>query len=489
MNEQLILAALLLPLATAALVAAAGRAPDVRDTLFVVGSAALAVIAFALLAQTSSGRPPTLSVGEPLSGVGLAFELEPLGAVFAAMSAGLAAVNALFAVGYMRGRNEKNQTRFYIFLSLAMTGAMGVAAAANLFTLFIFYEVITLSTYPLVVHKDDARSHAAGRIYAGVLVGASVALLLPGVIMVHVLAGATDFTPGGVLAGRVGPGLASVILVLLVMGTAKAALVPLHGWLPAAMVAPTPVSALLHAVVVVKAGVFVILKVALYTLGPDLIAEAPAAQWLLWLAAASIVFAGVMALSRDEIKSRLAWSTVGQLACVTGAALIPAASAAAAGGLHMLAHAFAKIALFMCAGAIYVAAGLDKVSEMNGLGRRLPLVWSVFLVASLSIIGLPPLGGMWSKLMLMQSALTVGEIAYAAALVISSLLSAIYLGGPAVRALLPPQDGASAVWRVRTGPSYRLILLALLAAAAAALALFGFAGSVTEFLARAGGVA
>ncbi|RYG22042.1 MAG: monovalent cation/H+ antiporter subunit D family protein, partial [Burkholderiales bacterium] len=212
-----------------------------------------------------------------MAGLDIAFRLEPLGALFALMASVLWGVNSLFSIGYMRGRREANQTRFYVCFALAMFAVMGIAMAANLFTLFIFYEVLTFVTYPLVTHAGDARARKAGRIYLATLVGASLVLFLPGIIGVQIFAGSTSFAQGGLLFGKVDMVAGNILLLLLVFGAAKAALMPLHGWLPAAMVAPAPVSALLHAVAVVKAGVFVILKTSAYIFGPDLISVLPAA--------------------------------------------------------------------------------------------------------------------------------------------------------------------------------------------------------------------
>lgn len=485
-GELLIVLALGLPLFGAALTYAVGRSPDVRDTLTVVMAVALAIVGFSFVAQVAGGATPMLVVGEPLKGVRILFRVEPLGALFAAMSSGLAALNSVFAIGYMRAKSEKNQTRFYMCISLAMFGAMGVAMAGNLFTAFIFYEVITLSTYPLVAHKGDAAARRAGRIYLGTLVGASVALLAPGIVAVQALAGTTDFVAGGVLDGKASTTVIGVILALIVFGVAKAALFPLHGWLPEAMVAPTPVSALLHAVVVVKAGVFLLLKVSAYTFGPDLLVTLKAAEWLTWLAAATMVGASLVALTKDEIKARLAWSTIGQLAYITAAALMSAAGGVAAGGVHMLAHALAKITLFMCAGAIYASSGVTLVSGMNGMGRVSPAIFVAFLLASLSVIGLPPFGGMWSKLLLMQSAVGTGYPWIMWAMVASSILTAAYLLPVAVKGLLPPTDRPVFVGTVKRGTSYRMMVAALCLTALAATGLFVFADAVASFLAPVG---
>ncbi len=481
-GDLLILLALGVPLFSAIVTYAVGRMPDVRETMTMVACIALSIVTISMLVRVSAGTPPTMTLARPIAGLDIAFKLEPLGALFAVMASVLWGVNSLFSIGYMRGRREANQTRFYMCFALAMIGVMGVAMAANLFTLFIFYEVLTFSTYPLVTHKGDAAARRAGRIYLGTLVGASVLLFLPGIITVAVLAGSTTFTAGGLLAGKVDGGVASAILLLLTFGAAKAALMPLHMWLPNAMVAPAPVSALLHAVAVVKAGVFTILKVSTYIFGPELISTLPAANWILWIAAATIVIASLVALTKDDLKARLAWSTVGQLAYITSAAMLPWASGLVAGGLHMVFHAVAKITLFMCAGAIYVATGAKRVSEMGGLGRRMPIVFTCFMIASVSVIGLPPMAGMWSKFLLVTAAFGSNEWLTAAAMIVSSLLTVVYLMPVAFRALFPAQADPAPRDFVRPGGTPGVALAAIMITAGACLVLFLFADPIANFL-------
>ncbi len=483
-GELLIFLALALPLFAAIAIYAVGRMPDVRETLTVVACVALSIVTISIFMRVGQGDPPSLKVAEPLAGLEIAFRLEPLGALFALMASLLWGVNSLFSIGYMRGRREPNQTRFYMCFALAMFGVMGIAMAANLFTLFIFYEMLTFSTYPLVTHKGDAPARRAGRIYLGILVGASLLLFLPGIIGVEMLAGSTSFVSGGLLAGRgIDAVWGSVLLVLLFLGVAKAALIPVHAWLPSAMVAPVPVSALLHAVAVVKAGVFTLLKLSAYIFGADLISALPAATWLLWLAAGTIVISSLVAMTRDDLKARLAWSTIGQLAYVTSAALLPVASGLVAGGLYMLTHALAKITLFMCAGAIFVATGATRVSEMGGLGRRMPIVFACFLAGALAVAGLPPFAAMWSKFLLLTASFGTGEWATAVAMIISSLLSLFYLAPVALRALLPPTNDAPPMAFIRPGGAPGPAVAAIIVTALACIALFFLADPVAAYLA------
>ncbi len=482
-GEILIVLALLIPLFGAAATYAVGRFPDIRETLTFVTTLALATVAIAMAMRTGQGAAPELVLVRPLHGMEIAFRLEPMGAMFAVMASVLWSINSLFSFAYMRARKEANQTRFYICFAIAMFGAMGIAMAENLFTLFVFYEVLTLSTYPLVAHKGDEKAKRAGRFYLLTLVGASMVLLLPGVIGVQVLAGSTSFVEGGVLAGRAEPWTAGLLLALIVFGSAKAALMPLHAWLPVAMVAPTPVSALLHAVAVVKAGVFLLLKASVYTFGQAALDSTPVTQWLLWIAAGAIVIASLVALTKDDLKARLAWSTISQLAYITSGALLALAAGAMGGGLHMLAHAFGKITLFMCAGAIFVGTGLTRVSELRGVGWRMPLVFAAFLICAASVIGLPPTGGMWSKFLLVTSAFSAGQPWTAWAMILSSILSAAYFLPVAFIAFAgaPPQQG-------QAGPGApRLAVFALMLTAAATLALFFVSDAVIAFLQPAAG--
>ncbi|HAO35043.1 MAG TPA: cation:proton antiporter, partial [Hyphomonas sp.] len=249
-SELLIWAALCLPLLIAIGIAVTGAFSNVREGVTLVGATALFGVVIALAMKVAGGEVPELYVGQAAPGLDFAFKLEPLGALFALVASGLWIVNSFYSIGYMRGNRERNQTRFYICFAIAIFGAMGVAMSANLFTLFVFYEVLTLSTYPLVAHKGDAAAKRGGRIYLLTLLGTSIGLFLMAVMWTWALAGQNlDFVQGGLLAGRnLDPAVASALLILFAFGIGKAALMPFHFWLPNAMVAPTPVSALLHAV-------------------------------------------------------------------------------------------------------------------------------------------------------------------------------------------------------------------------------------------------
>jgi multicomponent Na+:H+ antiporter subunit D len=340
----------------------------------------------------------------------------------------------------MRGHEEQNQTRFYVLFAIAIGAAIGIAFAGNMLTLFIFYEVLTISTFPLVTHHGTPEAKRAGRVYLGILLGTSIAFQLVAMIWTWSLVGTLDFTQGGILNGKVGGLTATILLGLYVFGIGKAALMPFHRWLPAAMVAPTPVSALLHAVAVVKAGVFTVLKIVIYIFGLDFLSVSGASEWLCWVAAFTLLSSSVIALTKDNLKARLAYSTISQLAYIVLGAALATSAGVLGGSMHIAMHAMGKITLFFCAGSIIVFAHKTDVSTMDGLGRRMPVTMAAFFLGSMSIIGLPPMGGSWSKWYLALGAADADQLIFVGVLMLSSLLSIGYLMPVVGRAFfLPPR--------------------------------------------------
>ena len=339
----------------------------------------------------------------------------------------------------MVNRTKADSSRFF---AVAIASTMGVAFAENLFTLFIFYELLTFSTYPLVTHTGTVEARQAGRKYLGILVGTSMAFLLVAVVWTWLLAGTVDFRVGGILAGTASPVVIGLLYALFVFGIGKAALMPFHRWLPAAMVAPTPVSALLHAVAVVKVGVFAILKVTIYVFGLDLVRSSGASNWLLWIAGGTILIASLIALQQDNLKRRLAYSTISHLSYIVLGGLLANAAGIIGGAMHIATHAFGKITLFFCAGAILVTTHKTRISEMGGLGRTMPLTMGAFLLASLSIAGLPPMGGLWSKWYLALGTLDAGHSVLLGILMLSTLLNVAYLLPIPIRAFFGKAAGA-----------------------------------------------
>jgi multicomponent Na+:H+ antiporter subunit D len=467
--EAVIVTIVTLPWAAAAMIFLSNRWPNLREAFSFATATGLVVLLTSNWSRVTEGERPGVTLFETLPGLPVAFQIEPLGLLFALTASVLWLITTLYSVGYMRSHGEHHQTRFYAFFSLAMGSTMGVALAANLFTLFVFYELLTLTTYPLVTHKANHAARDAGRVYFGFLLGSSIGLFLLALIWTWSLTGTLEFREGGILEGQIDPIMGGVLLLLYLFGIGKAALMPLHRWLPAAMVAPTPVSALLHAVAVVKAGVFTVLKLIVYVFGVDFVAELPTTQFLIYLACATVLLASLIAWRQDNLKRRLAYSTVSQLSYILLAALMASPLAVLGGGLHILTHAFGKITLFFCAGAILVATHKTHVSEMRGIGRSMPFTMAAFLIAALSIVGLPPLGGFWSKWFLALGTLESDQIIVLIVLLASSLLNVAYLIPIPIRGFFRPEDSSQAVG-IKEGP--KASVAALLITASGCLILF-----------------
>lgn len=424
--EISILLSISIPIIGAVLIAAAHNRPNLRETISLIISLALFGIVLTLLPEVLAGNRPSLTLVNITPTLPILFELEPLGMLFACIAALLWPINTLYSIGYMRGNQESHQTRFYICFAIALSSTMGVALAGNLLTLFIFYELLTLSTYPLVTHKGDEAALNAGRTYLGILMTTSIGFLLVAIIWTWSLTGSLEFRPGGILAGKVaGPELI-LLLFLYVYGIGKAALMPIHRWLPAAMVAPTPVSALLHAVAVVKAGVFSVVKISIYIFGLDMLQQSSAAEWVLWIAGFTIIIASVIALRQDNLKLRLAYSTIGQLSYVILAIFILAPLSTVAAAFHIAAHALGKITLFFAAGSIYTASHKSKISQLNGIGYRMPWTMAAFTIGAISMIGIPPAAGFISKWYMLLGAFQQQHVVAVLVIIISTLLNAAY---------------------------------------------------------------
>jgi multicomponent Na+:H+ antiporter subunit D len=459
------------PLLGAVLIGLAGPWPNIREGVTLVTAGALFAMVASVAPEVMAGGRPEATLYELLPGLALAFKVEPLGMLFGLVSSFLWIPNSIYSIGYMRAHNEQHQTRYYVCFALALSGAVGVAFAANMFTLFIFYELLTISTYPLVTHSGTDEARRAGRLYLGILLGTSIGFQLLAILATYALAGTLDFEPGGILAGTA-PGTIAVLFALYMFGIGKAAIMPFHRWLPAAMVAPTPVSALLHAVAVVKAGVFTVMKVVIYVFGLDLMAGAHPGEWLMWLATFTLISASLVALTKDNLKARLAYSTVSQLAYIVLAAALATPAAIVGGGLHLLMHAFGKITLFFCAGAILVAAHKENISDMRGIGRAMPLTMFAFLLGSLSVIGLPPFGGAWSKWYLALGAVEADKLVFVAALMVSSLLNIGYFMPVVVRAYFPGEATTEFDGGVKEAPLACLVPLLFTAAMGVVLFVF-----------------
>ncbi len=481
--ETLVWLAPLIPLGGAALILLTGSARDVRDAITLITAVVLFADIMALLPHVLDGaRPEVFLVRDMLPGLSLKFTVEPLGMLFAAVASSLWIVNSLYSIGYMRGNNETNQTRYYTYFALALASTMGIAFAGNMLTLFVFYELLTLSTYPLVTHHGTPEALKGGRTYMGVLLSTSIGLLMFAMIWTWQAVGTLDFVPGGVMGGKVGDGLMTVLLALYMFGIGKAALMPMHRWLPAAMVAPTPVSALLHAVAVVKAGVFSVVKVVVYLFGVDTLAGRVPFDWLVIAAGFTIVAASVVALRQDNLKRRLAYSTVSQLSYVVLAAAILAPLSIVGAVLHIAAHAVSKITLFFAAGSIYTAAHKTEISDMAGIGRRMPWTMAAFGIGALSLIGLPPTVGFVSKWYILLGAAQTENMLAVGVILLSTLLNAAYFLPVVWAAFFKVPAGAP------HGEAPWPMVVALTATAAGTVLLFLMPGVALRLAAQVAGV-
>ena len=433
------------------------RTGERRANLREFWSVAAGVLQFgfvvSMVPDVLAGRTPQCVVSRILPGIELAFRVDAFGLLFGLGASLLWIATSFYSIGYMRSLGEHAQTRYFACFAVALSATMGVAFSANLFTLFLFYEALTFATYPLVAHKETPEAKAGARKYIIYLLGAAKAFLMAAIVLTYNVAGTLEFRQGGILpasALAAEPILLSIVFALFLFGFAKNAVMPFHSWLPAAMVAPTPVSALLHAVAVVKTGVFATLRVFLFVFGPDAMRLLGADSLALGVASVTILGGSLLALGQDNLKARLAFSTISQLSYVVmgGALLTP--SGILGGVAHVTNHAVSKITLFLCAGSIYVSTHKTEISQMSGLARQMPWTMAAFAVATLSLVGIPPASGFVSKWYLALGSVERGSAWLMGVLLVSSLLNAAYLGPIVYRAYFEavPDAGHHAVSEV-----------------------------------------
>ncbi len=479
------LLAVLVPALGAVLIGCTGeRRANLREFWSVAAGAAMFALVASMIPQVLAGRTPECVLFRILPGIDLAFRVDAFGLLFAAGASLLWILTSFYSIGYMRSLQEHAQTRYFSCFALALSATMGVAFAANLFTLFLFYEALTLVTYPLVGHKATAEARAGARKYVIYLLGAAKVFLVAAIILTYNLAGTLEFRKGGILSSAQlsqQPALCLMIFALFLFGFAKNALMPLHSWLPAAMVAPTPVSALLHAVAVVKTGVFSTLRVFLFIFGVGAMRELGADRLALAAASVTIVLGSLLALAQDNLKARLAFSTVSQLSyIILGAALLNP-KGALGGVAHITNHAVSKITLFFCAGSIYVSTHKTEISQMSGLARRMPWTMAAFALSSLSIVGIPLTSGFVSKWYLALGAVDRHSLTLLSVLLVSSLLAAAYLGQVLYKAYFEIENESAIHEEVREVP-WMVAPLAITAAASLLLGLYP--GFVLELAGR-----
>jgi len=480
MADYLPLLAVIAPALGAVCIALTGeRRANLREFWSVAAGVLLCGLVACMVPHVLDDKEPGLVLARILPGLELAFRVDAFGLLFAGGASVLWVVTSFYSIGYMRSLDEHAQTRYFSCFALALSTTMGVAFSANLFTLFVFYEALSLVTYPLVSHKETDEAKAGARKYIVYLLGAAKVGLLSALVLIYTKTGNLDFESGGIFAAELiseHPTLLFVIFGLCLFGFAKNAIMPMHSWLPAAMVAPTPVSALLHAVAVVKTGVFSTLRVFLFIFGAGTMQTIGADNLALGFAAVTIIVASLLALGQDNIKARLAFSTVSQLSyIILGAALLNH-DGVTGGVAHITNHAVSKITLFLCAGSIYVSAHKTQVSELPGLAKRMPWTMAAFALASLSVIGIPPTSGFISKWYLALGTIDAGHYVLLVVLLASSLLNAAYLWPIVFKAYFAKEESPPAE-EIRENP---WMVVPLVVTALGSLLLGIFPGPVLE---------
>jgi multicomponent Na+:H+ antiporter subunit D len=419
---------------------ASSRAPNVREAWTFVAAGVKFLIVLSMLPIILKGTEIVYTIAEFVPGAAIQFRVDAFGMLFALVSSSLWIVTTAYSIGYMRGLKEHSQTRYFVFFAVALSATVGVAFSANLLTMYLFYEMLSFATYPLVTHHQDKEARSSGRKY----------LLY--------------FGKQGFMAGAgASKGLIGLLMVMLVFGFAKAAIMPFHSWLPAAMVAPTPVSALLHAVAVVKVGVFSVVRVITCVFGTNLLLSLDLGTIIVFAASVTILVGSFIALSQDGLKRMLAFSTIAQLSYVVLGVGLLSPKGMTGGMVHIAMHAFGKITLFFCAGAIFVATGKKNMSDMVGIGRRMPITMTAFFIGALSIIGMPPCGGFISKWYLVLGSLQAQQIPVLVVLLFSSLLNAAYFMPFVYRAFFCKPEEAMFENTIKEAPPFCVVPLVVTA--------------------------
>lgn len=462
--------AVLVSLVASFLILASDKRPNLREFWTMAAAVAKFSIVASMLPSVISGKIVVCRLMEIFPGIWLELKADSFGLFFALLSSFLWIATSSYSIGYMRGLSEHAQTRYFFNFAIALSATMGIAMAGNLITFYIFYEMLTVSTYPLVVHKESPEAIRAGRKYLFYTMSAGVIFLFA-IIMTYHIAGTLDFRPGGFLAGKAPSDTLKALFITFIIGCGvKAAFMPMHSWLPTAMIAPTPVSALLHAVAVVKAGVFGCLRIILFVFGPQLLHQLDIWLGLAYFVSFTIIIASLFALGQDNLKRRLAFSTISQLSyIVLGAALLSPKSMTG-GIMHIANHAFMKITLFFCAGAIYVVTKKENISELDGIGRRMPVTMGAFTLASMGMAGMPPFCGFVSKWLLCAGAMEAKEAIFVIILVTSGLLNVAYFFPIVYRAFF--RGSAEAATTVREAPLTMVIPISFAAVMSLALGVY-----------------
>jgi len=455
--------AILCPAIASILIVLCGKWPNIREGWTMLASILQFLIIFSMVPIIVAGNIIKCTFFTAFPGVDFGFSIDAFGLIFAITSSFLWILVSSYSIGYMRSLREHAQTRYYFCFAWAIFGAVGVALSGNLLTMFIFYEILTVSTYPLVAHDETPEALFAGRKYLAYLLTSGV-FFLAAVVLTYHLTGTTDFVNGGIpnLYAEASRAVLVVLFVIFLLGFMKAAWMPFHSWLPTAMAAPTPVSALLHAVAVVKAGVFGIVRVVCYIFGVDLMHELGLGLVLISIAIFTLIVANLFALAQDNLKKRLAYSTINQLSLVIFGVALLTYDGIEGAMMHIPFHAFMKITLFMCAGAIMVASGKRNISEMAGIGRIMPVTMIAFTIGALGMCALPPTAGYLSHHFLVHGCEEAGgTISYFPyILLIVAILDVMYFFPIIYIAFFKKHEGGS---KIKEAPLFMLVPIAITA--------------------------
>ncbi|MDO9042093.1 MAG: monovalent cation/H+ antiporter subunit D family protein [Desulfocapsaceae bacterium] len=455
-----LLITLLVPLIGTLGVMFMGKNENIREGISSVASIILFLLVASMIPTVLSGKTLIFHMFSILPGVSVTLRADAMSMIFALVASSLWTIAVFYSMGYMRAHHEHAQTRFNACFALAIFGAIGVAFSDNLFTLYLFYEIVSICTYPLVAHHQDTEGYNGARKYIIYLTTTAKAFLLPALILIYVLTGTLDFAPNistGIFPPDVNKSLVIMLYIFCLFGFAKNGVMPFHHWLPGAMVAPTPVSALLHAVAVVKVGVFCTTRVMLYVFGVDTMHALNLGIPTAYFVGFTVIMASVLALSKNNLKERLAYSTISQLSyIIMGVALLTPAGID--GGLiHIVNHAFSKITLFFCAGAIYIAAHKKDISDMGGLGKTMPFTFGAFAVASLSMIGAPPVAGFITKWNLLVGSIQAHQIGILLILIASTMLNVGYFAPVTIKAFFGKRPDGETYQGIKEAPLSMLI--------------------------------
>ncbi|MBC7767734.1 MAG: hypothetical protein H7124_03025 [Phycisphaerales bacterium] len=471
---------LLAPVLQALFVLALPKPPGLRDVLHIGFALATAICAGRLVNAVANGETARIALAQPLPNVDLAFVVEPLGALVAATIAGLGFLHAVHSAGLVRAMQEKSPARLLAFMALAIGATMAVAFSANLFTLFVAYQALILAVFPLVAHRGDEEARRASRTFLATLLTASMGLFLPAMIWTYAIAGALDFRPGGVLDGRVDTLTANILLVLFVLGIAMAATPPLHRWLPDSSRAPDAALVTIQGLAILPAGGIGLIKVAAFVFGPALETARIAAYGLIGLVGVGMCAAALIALSRKDLRERLAYSCMAQSMAVVIGALVALPVGLFAAALQIVALACSATTLTMAIGTTAAITGRRTVADYAGLGRVMPWTFAGFALASASMIGMPPFSGAWAKLWLITAAAGAGLVWAAVLVGVAAVLTFAHLAPLAANTLAgkAPTDAFKR-------PDGASILLAapVILSAAATLWLLVLANRLSLFLA------